>query len=474
MKGEKGGFGMLDTGLVLGYVALLITLGMRGGKNVKNAADFTASGGRYGTGIIFATLSASYVGGGYSSGNAAKAFEYGISTTLTLLGFSLGMILIGKFLVPGVSRFPGAVTVGGIIGEAYGRKARVLTGLFSFFCCAGVVGAQMESIGLVFHVLLGVERHTGILLGCGIVLLYTTFGGLQSVIFADILQFVLLAVGMPVLLIIALGKAGGPEQVLTSIPGEYWDPFNGTTPAGFVSLFLTMMIGEALAPPYTQRLLIGRNAGATARATILSGLFSIPFFLVTGAIGLTAYALQVTDYPPSAMPTLIQSVLPVGIRGVLMAAMVSIILSAADGFLNGAAVSLVCDTVIPLSPQLRDSTQLRWLRGVNLATGVGAVCVAFLLPDVFGILVLAYSFWSPLILIPLAAALLGIRSNARAFLYAMAAGLASSLCWNYLLAKPWGIDGTVIGTLCNLLVFSLATRSWNRCRIQKLERWQNR
>ena len=49
-------------------------IGLRGGKGVKNAADFTASGGRYGTAVIFATLSASYVGGGYSSGNAAKAF----------------------------------------------------------------------------------------------------------------------------------------------------------------------------------------------------------------------------------------------------------------------------------------------------------------------------------------------------------------------------------------------------------------
>ena len=176
----------LDTGIVIAYILLLIVMSLRGGRNVRNAADFTASGGRYGTLIIFATLSASYVGGGYSSGNAAKAFAGGIGTTLTLFGFSLAMILIGRFLVPGVERFPQAKTVGGIVGTAYGRSARVLTGFFAFLCCAGVVGAQMEAIGLVFHVLLGVESHVGILLGCGIVLLYTTFGGLQSVIVADI------------------------------------------------------------------------------------------------------------------------------------------------------------------------------------------------------------------------------------------------------------------------------------------------
>ena len=85
------------------------------------------------------------MGGGYSSGNAEKAFESGIGTTLTLFGFSLSMIFIGRYLVPGVSRFPGVSTVGGIIGQCYGRSARLLTGIFSFICCAGVVGAQMEA-----------------------------------------------------------------------------------------------------------------------------------------------------------------------------------------------------------------------------------------------------------------------------------------------------------------------------------------
>lgn len=55
------------------------------------------------------------------------------------------MIFIGRYLVPGVARFPGVSTVGGIIGQCYGRSARLLTGVFSFICCAGVVGAQMEA-----------------------------------------------------------------------------------------------------------------------------------------------------------------------------------------------------------------------------------------------------------------------------------------------------------------------------------------
>ncbi len=465
--GKDIGFYMwIDTGMVALYLAVLIGIGLRG--RVKDVKGFTAAGGKYGTLTIFASLSASYIGGGYSSGNAAEAFSEGIGMTIALFGFSLSTILIGKYLVPGVRRFEGEATVGGIIGVCYGRAARVLTGIFSFVCCAGVVGAQMGAIGLVFNVLLGIPPRLGILIGCGIVLLYSTSGGLQSVIMADLVQFAMLAVGMPLLLIMALNRTGGTEAMLQTLPSGYLNPFNGTTPSGFFSMFITMMLGEALAPPYTQRLLIGRNPKGTARATIFSGLFSVPFFIITGMIGMAAYSLHVTGDARAAMPALVMEILPTGIRGLVMASMVSIILSAADGFLNGASVGLVCDTVRVLRPDMSGRAELWWLRAVNLATGMAAVAVAFVLPDIFNILVLAYSFWSPLILVPLAAAMLGVKSNGRAFRYALLTGLFSCLVWNYVLHKPLNIDGAVVGILCNLLVFTACTRSYQKYRVQRV------
>ncbi len=451
---------MLDIAIVVLYLIALVSIGLRGGRDVKNAADFTASDKRYGTFVIFATLSASFIGGGYSSGNAAAAFEHGIGTAFTLFGFGIGMILIGNFLVPGVRHFPNAKTVGGVIGSAYGERARRLTGIFSFLCCAGVAGAQMESIGLVFHSLLGVSPAVGTLIGCFVVLVYTTFGGLGSVIFADMLQFILLAVGMPLLLVLSVIKGGGVSALLDQLPTKLLSPLNELSLPAFLSLFFSMMCGEALAPPYMQRLLIGKSPRSTARGTILSGLFSLPFFLVTAGVGLAARALHVTDTAASAMPDLILVILPIGLRGVLMAAMVSIILSAADGFLNGATVSLVCDTILPRHPHLSDRAELRLLRGVNLITGIAAVAVSFCVPDVFSILLLAYSFWSPVILVPLAAALLGIKPNGRVFLCSAASGFLVCLVWNVFLAKPFGVDGCIVGTLTNLLVFSL-------CRIRR-------
>lgn len=453
-----------DVAIVAGYVMLLVALGLRGGRKVVTAADFTATGGRYGALILFASLSSSYIGGGYSAGNAAAAFENGIGMTVALTGFSVATIVIGALLVKGVDRFRGVSTVGGVIGQAYGDSARVLTGIFAFFCCAGVVGAQMEGMGQVFHALLGITPWQGILLGSTIVLVYSTFGGLQSVIAADVVQFVLLMIGLPILLILGLRRAGGVAAVWEALPTHYADPLGGRTLIGAVSLWLGLACGEALAPPYTQRLLVGKNARATARATVASGWFSLPIFAITGLIGLTAYALRVTDTPSLAMPSLILRVLPLGVRGVVMAAMLSIMLSAADGFLNSAAVSLVCDTILPLKPTLPDRTRLRLLRATNVAVGVAAVAVALCVKNIMQILMLAYSFWCPLILPPLAAAFCGVTGDGRAFRRALAAGLAGTLLWTYALGSPLGIDGAVVGMAANTLVFAAEMRRFRRLR----------
>ncbi len=460
---------MVDAAIVVGYLAVLVAVGLCGGRLVKNAADFTAADKRYGTFVMFATLSASFVGGGYSSGNAAAAFENGIGTALTLFGFSVGMILTGRYLVRGVSRFPHARTVGDILGTAYGRGARVMGGVFSYVCCAGVVGAQMGSIGLVFHSLFGISPRLGTLIGCGVVLLYTTFGGLQSVIVADMIQFALLAIGMPLLLVLAVCKGGGVGAMAEQLPRELFSPFNGMSVAAFVSLFFSMMCGEALAPPYMQRLLIGKSPAQTARGTIISGVFSMPFFLITAGVGLAARALSVTDNAAAAMPDLIAAILPTGLRGVMMAAMVSIILSAADGFLNGAAVSLTCDTVLALWPSLSDKKQLWLLRGINLVTGLLAMGLSFAVPHVFSVLLLAYSFWSPAVLVPLAAALLGIRADGRTFRRSVCVGAAVCLLWNVAWGQPFGIDGCLPGIVANFITFACGVRRVSRYRHTTLQ-----
>ncbi|MBP3381992.1 MAG: sodium:solute symporter family protein [Clostridia bacterium] len=451
----------MDIWIVVLYIAVLLGIGLFGGREVKTADGFTATDKTYGAPIIFMSMAASFIGGGFSAGNAAAAFENGIGMTVALLGFSTATILTGMFLTSGIARFRGAWSVGDIMAQSYGRRAGILTGFFSFLTSAGVVGAQVEGMGGILHTLLGIPPTVGVLIGVAVVLIYSTVGGLRSVIAADVVQFALLAIGMPLLLTCAVTKAGGVGTVIAATPTALFNPLNERSVLSLFSLIATFACGELLAPPYTQRLLIGKNLKAAARGTVAGGIFSIPFFFITFFIGLAARTLRVTAIPADAMPALINTILPVGIRGIVMASLVSMLLSAADGFLNGAAVGLIHDTLRPLHIVSADK-ELTALRLTNALTGVAATAAALLLPDIFVILKLAYTFWCPLIVPPLIYALRGNPTHPRAFRTGLAGGLLTVMLWDVLLGAPFGVAGAPLGFAVNFLLLSAVTKRIER------------
>ncbi|MHC4534170.1 MAG: sodium:solute symporter family protein [Planctomycetota bacterium] len=449
----------LDYGIIIFYLCAILLVGLWSGKGMKSLQDFSVSHRSYTSFVIFATLSASFIGGGFSIGNAEKVYRLGIVNIVALWGFSLKEILVAKFIAPRMDSFPNVISAGDIMELGYGKPAKVITGFFSVFLCAGIVGAQVGAMGLIFKVFLGIEPIWGILIGCGIVIAYSTIGGMRAVVLTDVIQFCVLAIGLPAALLFGIVKLGGISAIREAVPASHFSvPADTMTFAAFLSLFLTFLLGETLVPPYVQRLLIGKDAAHTARGTMLSGIFSVPFFVITGAIGLVALTLDAKLDPNLAMPYVIRTVLPVGVRGVVIAGVISIVMSSADSFLNGAATSCINDIVKPLRIPLSERQELLLAKLTNCLVGVLAVIFAIKISSILDILIYAYNFWAPVILVPLAAVFLGVRVTRAGFFGGTIAGAAGVLIWNGLLKSPMGISGLVIGVFCNLIAFTLANK----------------
>jgi SSS family solute:Na+ symporter len=422
--------------------------------------------------VIFATLSASFIGGGFSIGNAEKVFRFGIVNIVALWGFSLKEILVAKYIAPKTGNFTGVISVGDLMDRGYGKVGRIVSGFFSVFLCTGIVGAQVGAMGIIFNVFLNIEPIWGILIGCGIVITYSTVGGMRAVVLTDVVQFCVLAIGLPLALIFGLMKLGGLSAIKSAAPaGHFSFPADGMSICAFVSLFLTFLLGETLVPPYVQRLFMAKNPRHTARGTMLSGIFSIPFFAITGGIGLVALTLDPNMDPNLAMPSVVSTVLPVGVRGIVIAGIISIVMSSADSFLNGAATCCINDIVKPLRKNpMSERRELLLAKLTNCLVGILAVVFAIKIPSILDILIYAYNFWAPIIVVPLAAVLLGVRVTRAGFLAGILAGAVGTLAWNYLLKTPAGIEGLAIGVFCNLFSFVLANKLSIRAAEKKQEK----
>ncbi|MDY0189599.1 MAG: sodium:solute symporter family protein [Desulfuromonas sp.] len=445
-----------DQVIIISYLACVLGLGIWAGRQVKGLEEYAVAGRDYNALIIAATLSASFIGGGFTMGNAEKVFTIGIVNIVVLWGFSLKEILVAKFIAPNSGRFPTAISVGDVMEVDYGKTGKVVTGIFSVLLCAGILGAQIGGMGYLFNLFLGISVPTGIMIGMGIIIIYDTIGGMRAVVATDVLQFVVLSIGMPLALIMGIYHLGGFDQAFTTIPEDHFSLFSNVTPVQFCSLFLTFLLGETLVPPYVRRLFICQDAQQLSRGTMWSGLYSIPFFAIAGSIGLVALAMNPDLNPNLSIPYVVQSSLPIGLRGLVIAGIIAVVMSSADSFLNSASVAIVNDIINPLRKEkLSDRKGLFLARFATLITGTIAIIIAVRIQSLLDILIYAYNFWSPIILVPLAATLLGVKSSKMAFVCGASAGILAVVVWNRLLGTPGGFDGLVVGVFANFAAFCM-------------------
>jgi SSS family solute:Na+ symporter len=444
-----------DLAIMFGYFALILVVGIWVSKSVKNLDDFSTGSRGYGSLFIFATLSASFIGGGFTTGLAEKVFTMGLVYVVALWGFSAKEILIATIVAPRMTPFKDAISVGDIMGQLYGKKSKILTGIASGLVCAGIAGAQFAAFGYLLKVLTGIDASYGIILGTIIVIIYAAWGGMKSVVANDVIHFCVLIIALPLVLVWGINHAGGFSKVMSTVPVEHLS-FSGTLPLiTIIGLFLNFFFGETLVPPYVQRLLIGRNFKDTAKGTLWSGLLSIPFFLLVGFIGLTALTIKPDLDPHLALPYVINTVLPVGLKGLAIAGMMAVVMSSADSFLNAAAISISHDVLKPIAKErFTPNIELWWSRLMTVIIGAMGALFALSTQSALDILLVAYNFWTPFILVPLVAGILGVRASAQAFWWGCIAGIGATCFWLIQMGETT-FNGALVGICVNLLVFGL-------------------
>lgn len=450
----------VDILIITIFFIVNIIIGSLAGKKTNNLRQFSVGHRAFSTFAIFATLTASFIGGGYTIGNASKVYSAGLMYSFALLGFSLKEILVARYIAPKMDAHRDCLSIGDIIQKRYGASAKLITGIFSMIVCGGILGAQVGAMGTIFNQFFYISPVIGILIGFGILIFYSAVGGMRAVVHTDILQFAILITGIPLTFFIGLHHVGGFAAIQNAVPHDHIMFIqNKQDVFAFVSLFITFIFGETLIPPYVQRLFMAKSSLNTERGTLYSGLISIPFFIIVGAIGLIAFVLNPNIDPNAALPYVVHELLPIGIRGFVIAGILSVIMSSAAGFLNAGAVSFVNDIVKPLHPNTLSEKTLFWMARLStVLLGVIAVIFALAISNLLDILLYAYNFWSPIIIIPLGAAMLGIPAHKKDFLAGALFGISASLVWAHFFQETTHFSGLVVGVAANFVAFTISYR----------------
>src|SRR3569623_146642 len=328
--------------------------------------------------------------------------------------------------------FRQCLTMGDVMGNLYGSPAQVIVGICNFIlaiCCAG---AEILMLGVVTQSLLGIDAHWGIIVGGLLLTLYVVHGGMQAVTMTDVVQFLMLLVLLPVLAASALQQAGGIKAVLTQIPHDQLRIGDHPKFSYYVILFLAFGIFHynMMDPALIQRMLMAQSGPQLRRMFLaLAGLFTV-IFLVFMALGTTGHQLYPHLAAAEIIPHMIKTLLPVGLRGLMVGGMIAVVMASADSLLHAAGVTLVHDVLRPLGGYRGIAIQeMRWVRHITLLSGLLIIVLGLTNhgEDLYGLIFMHIEFATPLLVFPFFAGILGLKPDWHAFYSSAAVTLLTFL-----------------------------------------------
>jgi solute:Na+ symporter, SSS family len=459
---------MIDSIIIASYLAFTLFIGIYAGRGVKTMRDFAIASKTYSTPIMVATITATLIGGESILGISEEMYKYGIIYLFVCMGFVVDRLFVSAFIIaPRIAKFDYAISVGDIMHKHYGKFGRILTGAAGMVLAAGYIGGQISGMGFIFHSFFGLPHVYGIILGLGIVILYSSFGGIRAVTATDVIQFVILIVAVPMVCNVGLDMVGGFGQLIEKIPSSHLtlSP-SGETPWHFVALFFLFLIPD-LDPAFTQRVLMAKDVKQARNSMLITGCMELIFFILVMVISFTVLVMKPDLDPHLVVNYLIDTVLPTGIKGFVVAGMLAIIMSTADSYLNVAGISFVHDVVRPLrQTKLADKYELRLTRVSTLIIGVVALYGAINLESVMEIVLNFISFWTMVIMVPLYAIIFNFKVDKRSIIACFMAYIITFISWELYISPTYNIDIHVPGIIISLITFISSNYYFSKNKLQ--------
>jgi SSS family transporter len=435
---------MLIASVIL-YLLVTIAIGLWAARRVHNAKDFVLAGRSLPLTMSAATVFATWFGAETVLSVSATFTRDGLSgIPADPFGASCCLLFVAIFFARAFYRMD-LLTIGDFYRKRYGKGAEVITSVAITVSYLGWTSAQLTALGLVFSVLSGgkVPLETGIYLGTAIVLSYTLWGGLWSVAFTDLVQSVIILVGLAAIAWLVADMAGGAGKVFAaaSEAGKFdlW-PKGGTKEwLAFTAAWATLAIGSIPQQDVFQRVTSAKDEETAVRGCLLGGAVYfcfafVPMFIAYAALSIDPgyaglFANEDSREIQRILPDLILERTPAWAQVVFFGALLSAILSTASGALLAPTALFTENVIRPFARRrMGDRQFLLLLRVVLVAFAVAALAFAIRSKStMYEMVQNAYKVTMVGALVPLVAGLFWKRSTATGAMSSILAGLGSWL-----------------------------------------------
>ncbi len=468
--------------ILIGYSVLMIALGLFWSRRVGASSDFFVAGRGLSAGLIFSTLLAANIGAGSTVGAAGLGYKDGLSAWWWVGSAGIGSLILAYTVGPKIWRIArdnNLFTVGDYLEFRYDRRVKAMAAALLWIGSLAILAAQLVAMEQIFRVTAGVGRTAGCLLAAAVITVYFTAGGLHSTARVNVVQMVVKLFGFLLALAFLFWVAGGwsllQSTTAPSLPPEkvyaYFDLFGGGA-SGVLGYLALLMPSFIISPGILQKIFGAKDERAVRLGVALNAVGLLAFAIVPVMMGIIAHSqFPNLEKPELALPQLLTHSLPTWLGGLLLGALFSAELSAADAVLFMLTTSLGKDLYKTFLRPEADDKQL--LKVARIAAVICSLCgagLAIWFGSVIAALRIFYTLLSAALLLPLLAGLFSRRVTTRAAIATMITSVAVTFALERFTGGQgkWGVPSLIFGTAAGLVVMLLVSRMEHKNRLTPL------
>jgi sodium/proline symporter len=376
------------------YMAILLGIGFAAGRLTRSPEDFFLAGRSLGSWVTAISSTAASESGWVVLGAVGMTYVNGVSALWfapgCLLGYVANLYLLAPRLRSEAAR-QGSLTLPDFLADRFGDPRHVirLVGVgVIFLSLGGYVAAQMTATGKAMQAILGLSYAQGIVAGGVIIVVYTLMGGFRAVSWTDFFQgtiMVIALVVMPMLVVAEVGGYGTMLHRLAAIDPNLVTVSGGRTGFalfGFLAGLLGIGLGYPGQPHVLTRYMAASGAEKIRQTQVIAMVWGVLVFFGAGYLGLAGRLLMPQlaaggGDPEQLFPLLSRQMLHPLIAGVMLAAILSAIMSTVSSQLLVAASAVsrdLCENVLGVARSGRASVLAG--RIAVLTLGAAALLVA--------------------------------------------------------------------------------------------------
>ncbi len=478
---DSGAIELIDWFIILAYFAFIVWLGTRFGKKQKDSRRYFLGIKKIPFWAIGISMFATIISSWSFIALPGKAFKNDLQYLMTIALIPVCTVFAVKYLIP-IFRDKIQLSAYEYLEKRFGLPARIYGNIAFIVVHFGKMGAILYLLCLAISGMTGWNIFVLIAIVGLSTIIYTYFGGIEGVIWSDVLQgFLLIFGGIISLFYLLFSNPGGAEYLISQAhEAEKLKLLSFDFEWSAISLIVLLSFGlnywlQKYSSDQTviQRYLISASKKEASQALWMSSIlimFVWILFMSIGALLWTYYQTQpgllpdnLWTQPDKVFPYFIGHQLPPGVTGLILAGLLAATMSTLSSDLNSLAAILFDDYYIKLRKEKTDSQKLFFCRMSVLVSGILAIGLAMWMTQIKSMADAAFNFVSLLGGGVLGLYILGIftkRTSKKGIYVGLIFGIIFSL-WAYF-TNPAQEDGGFvlrfplhtlwIGLLGNLIV----------------------